>query len=207
MLNYSFLDRALIQIDSMWRRSKSLSNYPAKYLIDSPLEPEERAASIAMLRINHSGEICAQALYQGQALFARSNQQYMSLMQAAVEENEHLNWCRQRLFEINGKTSFLNPLWYTGSMLIGVAASIAGDKLSLGFLAETEYQVTEHLEKHLRRIAKNDQRSRAVLEQMRQEELEHATNAVQAGGTELPVGIKLLMRATAKVLTMTAAKI
>lgn len=159
------------------------------------------------MRINHSGEICAQALYQGQALMARSSTQYNNLLQAAAEETAHLSWCRQRLLELNGRTSLLNPIWYAGSYVIGMAAGIAGDKVSLGFIAETEYQVTAHLEGHLQKLSLNDHKSRAILKRMRDEELQHATNAVLDGGTELPFPIKLLMRCAAKVLTTAAARI
>lgn len=171
------------------------------------LTEHERQQSIKMMRINHSGEVCAQALYQGQALMARSSSQYKNLMQAANEETAHLAWCKHRLQELNGRTSFLNPIWYAGSYAIGIVAGIAGDKISLGFLAETEYQVTTHLEKHLRQLAPNDHKSREILNKMRDEELQHATNAVQAGAAKLPLPIKFLMRCAAKALTTTAAHI
>jgi len=171
------------------------------------LTEAERQQSIKMMRINHSGEVCAQALYQGQALMARSSTQYNNLLQSATEETAHLTWCKQRLQELNGRTSLLNPIWYAGSYVIGVVAGIAGDKISLGFLAETEYQVTAHLEAHLRKLAPNDHKSRAILKRMRDDELQHATKAVQAGGAKLPLPIKLLMRCAAKVLTTAAARI
>mgnify|MGYP000234581100 FL=1 len=136
------------------------------------LTEKERQQSIKMMRINHSGEICAQALYQGQALMARNIAQYNNLLQAAAEEATHLKWCKQRLQELNGRTSVLNPLWYAGSYAIGIAAGIAGDKISLGFLAETEYQVTAHIESHLRHLSPNDYKSRAVLRQMRDDDWE-----------------------------------
>jgi ubiquinone biosynthesis monooxygenase Coq7 len=167
----------------------------------------EQTQSIQMMRINHSGEICAQALYQGQAMFAKSNAQYQSLLTAAMEENDHLHWCKQRLENLNGRTSWLNPLWYAGSFGIGMLAGVAGDQISLGFLAETEKQVTRHLASHLAQMSHKDQKSRAILQQMQQDEIQHATNAIQAGGVELPYTIRFLMRATAKVLTITAAKI
>lgn len=207
MLKLSLFDRAIIQFDSILRRSKNTINYPAQNIQAHDLPAKEKAASIRMLRINHSGEVCAQALYQGQALFARTNQQYLSLMQAANEENAHLNWCQQRLTELNARTSYLNPLWYAGSYAIGIAAGLYGDNVSLGFLAETEYQVTEHLEKHLDNISAQDHKSRAILEQMRRDELQHATHAIKAGGTELPGSVKILMRFTSKILTITAARL
>lgn len=208
MLKLSLFDRAIVHFDAMLRGKCANNNYPAKDIANSTsLTEAERKQAIAMLRVNHSGEVCAQALYQGQALMSRSSPQYHSLLEAAAEENDHLNWCKQRLQELHGSSSFLNPLWYAGSFTIGMIAGAAGDKISLGFLAETEYQVTEHLEKHLRHISPNDLRSRSILEQMRTDELQHATKAVAAGAVELPGYIKFAMRCTAKVMTVTAGKI
>lgn len=190
-------------------RSKSTSaDYPAQGLQDPPqFTVNEKQDSIRMMRINHSGEVCAQALYQGQALMARNLQQFSVLMHAATEENAHLSWCTQRLHELNGRPSWLNPLWFAGSFAIGAAAGVAGDRISLGFLAETEYQVTAHLAKHLSAISVHDIKSRQILQQMREDELQHATNAVAAGGVELPEPIKKLMRFTAKILTVAAGRI
>lgn len=208
------LDHAIIKIDQFLRSrnaqqtTTSARINPAHLVLqNSDLTVQERKASISMLRINHSGEICAQALYQGQAYTARSKTLAINLQQAALEEAEHLQWCQQRLSELNGRTSLLNPIWYAGSLAIGACAGIAGDKISLGFLAETEYQVTAHLDKHLSRISENDHKSRAILNQMRTDELQHAINAQQAGGLELPRPIKILMRCTAKILTATAGRI
>ncbi len=207
MLKFTLLDRLIIQVDSLLRHTDSAANYPALTTPESNLPNEQRVDSIKMLRVNHSGEVCAQALYSGQALFCKSNQQYLALIQAANEESDHLAWCKTRLQELNGRTSYLNTFWYAGSYAIGVVAGLYGDKVSLGFLAETEYQVTAHLEKHLERISSQDYRSRAILEKMRCDELRHATHAVNAGAIELPSKVKLLMRFSAKFLTLTAAKI
>lgn len=179
---------------------------PAMTHEDIALHNSERQNSIKLMRINHSGEVCAQALYRGQALLARDTDQRAALLNAAAEENDHLNWCKARIKELNGKTSKLNPVWYAGSFAIGAAAAFAGDKISLGFLAETEHQVTKHLETHLEQISARDLKSRAILEQMRIDEIEHATTAEEAGATNLPSAIKILMRCTAKIMTTTAAK-
>jgi len=139
-------------------------NNPATTVQDAHnLTPVEKTKSGAMMRVNHSGEICAQALYQGQALLASDNSQYQDLLQAALEENEHLAWCAQRLRELNTRPSLLNPLWYAGSFAIGITAASAGDKISLGFVAETEYQVTKHLDEHLKKLPLNDKKSYAIL--------------------------------------------
>src|SRR6185312_4767302 len=164
---------------------------------------QEKKQSVAMMRINHSGEVCAQALYQGQALMAKSSDHFFALLDAASEETNHLFWCKQRLTELNARPSLLNPIWYGVSFAIGACAGIAGDKLSMGFVAETEYQVGAHLTKHLEKISPNDHKSRAVLTQMRSDELSHAHNAKLAGGSELPITIKYVMKATAKILTFT----
>lgn len=208
MLEYSLLDKAIMHIDGVLRGKQPNNNYPAQDILNTqPMTTAETKCSVSMMRINHSGEVCAQALYQGQALMARGAEQYQSLLEAAAEENDHLNWCKQRLQELNAKPSLFNPLWYVGSFTIGVIAGAAGDKISLGFLAETEYQVTAHLDKHLREMSYKDQRSRRILQKMRFDELEHATNAIAAGGAELPVFIKFAMSYTAKIMTITAGKL
>ena len=148
-----------------------------------------------------------EALYQGQALAARSKEHFFHLLNAAKEESQHLSWCKQRLNELNARPSLLNPFWYAASFGIGACAGAAGEKISLGFIVETEHQVSAHLTKHLQKMPINDTKSRAILEKMRDDELEHANNAQQAGSSELPLAIKFLMRCTAKILTVTAAKI
>lgn len=199
------LDRVIISFDNLLHAKSAFNTNPATLAQNTQnLTTQEHNQSVQMMRINHSGEVCAQALYYGQALMARNNQQYNALMTAAMEENTHLQWCEQRLQELNGKPSKLNPIWYAGSFAIGVLAGSAGDKISLGFLAETEYQVTNHIEKHLSKMSYKDQKSRAILLQMRNDELQHATNAIQAGGVELSGSIKFIMKCTAKILTVTA---
>lgn len=207
----SRLDKSLIFFDSILRNihaSQPNIETPAAHIQNpEPLQQQELQQSISMMRINHSGEVCAQALYQGQALMAKSNVHFFALLDAAAEETNHLFWCRQRLKELNARPSLLNPIWYAVSFGIGACAGVAGDKISMGFVAETEQQVGAHLAKHLQKISPTDQKSRAILEQMRHDELEHAHNAQQAGGVELPGVVKFLMRCTAKVLTITAARI
>jgi len=167
------------------------------------LTDQQRKHHAALMRINHSGEVCAQALYQGQALTARSQKVRESMQRASDEENDHLRWCRHRLKELDSRVSYLNPLWYLGSFTIGAVAGLAGDKWSLGFVAETERQVVKHLDEHLQQIADTDYKTHAVLEQMKIDEAEHATNAVKSGAAELPQGIKTLMRFSSKVMTGT----
>ena len=157
-----------------------------------------------LMRINHAGEICAQALYQGQALTAQLPKVREKMEQAAAEENDHLAWTAERIRELGTHTSYLNPVWYAGSFTIGALAGVAGDKWSLGFVAETERQVVEHLSGHLRRLPDDDLRSRAILEQMRDDEGRHATVAIEAGAASLPEPLPRLMRLTARVMTTTA---
>ena len=155
------------------------------------------------MRIDHTGEVCAQALYQGQALTARLPEVRKKMERAAAEENDHLDWCERRIEELGGRTSLLNPLWYAGSFAIGALAGLAGDKWSLGFVAETEQQVGEHLDEHLEQIPPQDAKSRAILEQMKQDELRHANQALVGGGVPLPAPVKLAMRLSSKVMTRT----
>ena len=159
------------------------------------------------MRVNHAGEVCAQALYQGQALTARGQQTRSQMEQAAEEENDHLIWCRHRVHELGGHTSLLNPLWYTGSLAIGAFSGLLGDRWSLGFLAETERQVVKHLDGHLQRLPEDDEKSRAILKQMKIDEGEHCTTALDAGGSELPVPARKLMTLVSRVMTTAAARI
>jgi len=155
------------------------------------------------MRIDHTGEVCAQALYQGQSLTARLPEVRKKMERAAAEENDHLDWCERRIEELGGRTSLLNPLWYAGSFAIGALAGLAGDKWSLGFVAETEQQVGEHLDEHLEQVPPQDAKSRAILEQMKQDELQHANQALAGGGVPLPAPVKLAMRLSSKVMTRT----
>jgi ubiquinone biosynthesis monooxygenase Coq7 len=163
-----------------------------------------RASSAALMRVNHSGEIAAQALYHGQALVARSTATRDLLLNAAREETDHLAWCETRLKELDSRPSLLNPLWYAGSFAIGAMTALLGDRTSLGFVVETERQVEGHLDEHLVRLPPDDLRSRAILETMRSDEIAHGVTAKAAGGTELPAPVRMLMRATARVMTGTA---
>ncbi len=157
--------------------------------------------SVRLMRVNHTGEVCAQALYQGQALVARNKDLESKLRKAAEEEQEHLLWCSSRILELGGKTSLLNPIFAVGSFGIGVIAGLAGDKVSLGFIAETEHQVMRHLDKHLQELPDDDSKSREILIKMREDECRHATQALQNGGITLPPTIQKLMKFTAKIMT------
>ena len=168
------------------------------------LSDAQRRESAALMRVNHAGEVAAQALYHGQALTARSESTRTLLLNAAREEEDHLAWCEQRLSELDSGPSRLDPLWYAGSFAIGIVAGAFGDRASLGFVAETERQVERHLNEHLSRISADDVRSRAVLEAMRNDEVSHGSHARAAGAAELPAPIRELMRRTARVMTRTA---
>lgn len=177
---------------------------PADAIAEPSLTDAERTASARLMRVNHAGEVAAQALYQGQALTARLPRVRSSMERAALEENDHLLWCEQRIGELGSHASYLNPLWHAGSLTIGACAGLAGDKWSLGFVAETENQVVAHLQEHLGRLPEKDTRSRAILEQMREDERRHGDTARDAGGIALPAPIKALMTLTSKIMTRTA---
>ena len=180
---------------------------PARAAPSGELSPQQMRHAAGLMRVNHVGEVCAQALYQGQAATARSTRVREAMQQAAREENDHLDWCEARVKALDSHLSYLNPLWYAGAFGIGAAAGVAGDKWSLGFVAETERQVVRHLDEHLTRLPAEDHKSRAVVEQMREDELKHATTAVEAGARELPTPVKGLMRLASKVMTTTAYRI
>jgi ubiquinone biosynthesis monooxygenase Coq7 len=156
------------------------------------------------MRVNHAGEIAAQALYHGQAFAARSEETRELLLAAAREESDHLAWCETRLRELQSRPSLLDPLWYVGSFAIGALAALSGDRRSLGFVAETERQVERHLDDHLQRLPAGDTRSRAILQAMREEEIAHGTRAKAAGGVDLPEPVRMVMKHTARVMTRTA---
>jgi 3-demethoxyubiquinol 3-hydroxylase len=170
----------------------------------APLTEIERRESAALMRVNHAGEIAAQALYHGQALVARSAATRQLLLKAAAEETDHLAWCETRLKELESRPSLLNPLWYAGSFAIGAAAALLGDRTSLGFVVETERQVEGHLDEHLARLPRDDARSRAILQTMRTDEIAHGLSAKAAGGVELPSPVRFLMRNTARLMTSAA---
>lgn len=171
---------------------------------EPPLSEQDRAAAAALMRVNHVGEVCAQALYEAQALGTPDPQLREAFMAAAREEVDHLAWTEQRIRELGGRPSLLNPLWYGGAFAIGLLAARLGDRVSLGFMAETENQVEQHLQGHLDRLSAADQGSRAVVEQMRADEVRHGQTATALGGAELPLPARLAMRAAAKVMTTAA---
>ena len=205
----SRFDRLVIAFDRALRgaarvESGPTSESPAGDIADDMLDDGERRHSAGLMRVNHAGEIAAQALYQGQSLVARDPETRESMEQAAREENDHLVWCRARLQELGSVPSRLDPLWYAGSLAIGAAAGLAGDRWSLGFVVETERQVVEHLDDHLARLPDGDHRSRALLGRMRADEQHHATRARAAGGAPLPPVVRRAMRAASRVMTRTA---
>ena len=209
MRHLSPIDNFIVQADHALRtiigkpKITERSN-PAKNTQDAELDDAERRKSAGLMRVNHSGEVSAQALYQGQALTARLEEVRSSMERAALEENDHLAWTEQRLDELGSHKSLLNPIWYSGSFAIGALAGAIGDKWSLGFVAETEHQVIKHLDNHLAKLPEHDQRSRLILEQMKLDEAHHATVALEGGGAELPWPVKKLMTAMSKVMTTTA---
>ena len=170
----------------------------------APLSERERREAAALMRVNHVGEVCAQAMYDAQALAATEPELREKFVSAAQEEADHLAWTRQRIKELGGRTSLLNPLWYAGAFAIGSVAARLGDRVSLGFLAETERQVEQHLQSHLERLPAADVESRAIVEQMRHEEAQHADSAVERGSGTLPFPARLAMRLAARVMTKTA---
>ncbi len=177
---------------------------PSMGIDDADLDAKQKAHSAGLMRVNHAGEVAAQALYRGHATVARDKTTEDQMKRAADEEFDHLAWCEHRIHELGSEPSRLSPLWYAGAYAIGAASGMLGDKWSLGFIAETEKQVCSHLESHLDKLPAEDAKSRAIVKQMRDEEAEHGENAIAAGAAELPWPIVRLMRATAKVMTKTA---
>ena len=171
---------------------------------EAEMSEEERRHAAALMRVNHCGEICAQALYQGQALMSDNEDIKKALAGAAQEETEHLAWTERRLVELGGRTSLLNPVWYLGALAIGMAAGKLGDPWSLGFLAETERQVEAHLDHHLSELPIQDTRSRAIVAQMRLDEISHAETAVRLGARELPAAVIMAMKLASRTMTRTA---
>ncbi len=209
---YSLFDRLINQTDNALRtiaRGHQGTNRPNPTDgTDIPtLTPTEQRHVAGLMRVNHTGEVCAQALYQGQATTARLPRIRRQMEISAQEEEDHLAWCEQRLNELNSHTSVLNPLWYSMSFAIGATAGAIGDRWSLGFVEETEIQVCNHLQSHMARLPDHDERTQRILQQMHSDEAEHATKARQAGATTLPFPVKKLMTAIAKVMTVTAYRI
>ncbi len=200
------LDRAL---NNIFCKQTSSRPFPADTVKASaePLSSEQKREAASLMRVNHAGEMAAQALYQGQSLTARDPSLADKLKNASLEEADHLNWCRRRLEELDQRPSLFDPFWYAGSFAIGMAAGIAGDRWNLGFLAETEKQVVRHLNDHLERLPENDARSRAIVEQMKVDEQGHADLAEQLGAAALPQGVNKVMKLTSTVMTSVAEKI
>jgi ubiquinone biosynthesis monooxygenase Coq7 len=199
-----FVDRLIGEIDNAIKvlaTPARASTTPRGAPPDEPLPEADRHTSARLMRVNHAGEVAAQALYRGQALAARDPVVKAAMQQAAAEEVDHLAWCEQRLGELKGRTSLLNPLWYAGSFVIGALTAALGDRTSLGFVAETERQVESHLRGHLERLSLGDLRSRAILEQMQRDEIRHGENAAALGGADLPLPATLAMRAVSKLMT------
>ena len=174
---------------------------------ETELSAEEKKHAAGLMRVNHVGEVCAQALYQSQKLHAKSDDLKNKLEHAAIEEEDHLAWCERRLEELDSRPSLLNPVWYAGSFVLGSIAGLAGDKISLGFVAETEKQVEHHLDDHLKELPSNDHRSRAIVAQMRADEIAHGQMAIQEGGVELPGAIQAVMKTMAKIMTVAAYRV
>jgi len=206
---FTFTDTLLINLERAVRtlaasQTDSGHPHPDDHIADAPLDDDKRLKAARLMRVNHAGEVSAQALYMAQALISRDSETRAMLHQAADEERDHLIWCERRIRELNNHPSRLSPLWYAGSYAIGLVAGLAGDRWSLGFVVETENQVIRHLQDHMHQLPPEDQRSRAILEKMQLDEAHHGDTARQAGGRDLPAPLKILMRAVSKVMTTTA---
>jgi ubiquinone biosynthesis monooxygenase Coq7 len=191
-------DRAL---RTLCTRATSVRPRPGADLEEADLAEKDRRNAAALMRVNHAGEVCAQALYHGQAMTARNSEVRHALTHAATEETEHLSWTEERLDELGGRVSVLNPILYASSFAIGAVSGLLGDKWNLGFLAETERQVEGHLDGHLGRLPEEDRKSRAIVAQMKQDESEHARSAVTHGGGELPSPARMAMRSASRLMT------
>lgn len=202
---FAGLDNALRTLSA--KSTPAARDYPADGIDEFDLTPEEKSRAAALMRVNHAGEVAAQGLYQGHATVARDPSIESQMKNAAIEELDHLAWCEQRLQELGSAPSRLRPVWYSGAFAIGAASGTFGDTWSLGFIEETERQVSVHLTGHLDRLPENDRRSRAIVEQMRDEEEAHGANARDAGAAKLPMPIQDIMRAVAKVMTVIAYRV
>lgn len=198
-------DKVLRSIVGATPMRRPIPKPPESLIVE--LSVDEKKHSAGLMRINHVGEVCAQALYQSQKLHARNISLKEKLEHAAIEEEDHLAWCESRLKQLDSRPSLLNPLWYAGSFLLGTVAGLAGDKVSLGFVAETEKQVEHHLDDHLNDLPSNDIISRTIVAQMRADEIEHGQMAIREGGVELPSIIQSMMKTMAKAMTFTAYRI
>jgi ubiquinone biosynthesis monooxygenase Coq7 len=210
-MNGGVLDRVIEGFDIALRAVAGVHRAqrpsPAEGQAEGAFDDRERAHAAALMRVNHVGEVCAQALYQGQALTARDPGNRQALEHAALEEQDHLAWSAERIEELGGRLSFANPLWYVGAFAIGAAAGALGDRWSLAFLAETERQVEEHLSSHLSQLSGEDRRTRAVVEQMRADEARHRDTAISLGAAELPAPVRTAMRLMSRVMTTVAHRI
>ena len=207
--NYTPIDHVIGNIDNAMRTIFGRPHIterenPATEIDDNEMSAAERKHAAGLMRVNHAGEVSAQGLYTGQAMTARLPDVREKMERAAMEENDHLDWCEKRVKELDENVSLLNPIWYFGSLAIGATAGIAGDKWSLGFVAETEHQVIRHLDSHLESLPKQDAKSRAIVEQMKEDEAHHATIALQHGGAALPQPVKKMMGLTSKIMTSLA---
>ncbi len=204
-------DRLIIEFDralrTVFAAAHTVRPVPGAAFPESTLDEKERRHVVGLMRVNHCGEICAQALYQGQALTSRDTSIRDALRSAADDETEHLAWTELRISELGGRKSLLNPLLYLGSLSLGVFAGVLGDKWNLGFLAETERQVEAHLDDHLRQLPADDAKSRAIVDQMRLDEIQHAEMAIAHGAAELPQVAKFAMKVAARVMTSTAYRL
>lgn len=202
------IDETIVEFDRALRAvfgpAISRREMPGASLPEAELSDEEKRHAAGLMRVNHCGEVCAQALYQGQGLTSRNPETRRALQYAAREETEHLNWTERRLSELGSRKSVLNPLWYAGSLALGLVAGKLGDEWNLGFLAETEHQVEQHLQRHLDGLPAQDRRSREIVAQMQSDEMGHAETAVRLGAKKLPFPVKLGMRAMSRVMTSTA---
>ena len=209
-LKHSPLDGFIIEFDRALRSIVGATPMRRPVPQSAPTEnltTQEKQHAAGLMRVNHVGEVCAQALYQSQKLHAKSADLKNKLEHAAIEEEDHLAWCEQRLSELDSRPSLLNPLWYAGSFVLGSVAGLAGDKVSLGFVSETEKQVENHLDGHLTELPTNDYRSRAIVAQMREDEITHGQMARDEGGIDLPNPVKSAMKMMAKVMTSTAYRL
>ncbi|MGH8174578.1 MAG: 2-polyprenyl-3-methyl-6-methoxy-1,4-benzoquinone monooxygenase [Rhodanobacteraceae bacterium] len=206
------LDRTLVEIERALGTifepaPAALRPSPAADIDDAPMDDTARRHAAGLMRVNHVGEVCAQALYFGQAAVAHDDAQRARMLEAAAEETDHLAWCGERLKELDSRPSLLNPLWYAGAYAIGAAAGLVSDRLSLGFVVETERQVEAHLGEHLQKLPENDARSRAIVSRMKDEEARHADNALTAGAQALPDPVPALMRMASRIMKSVAYRI
>ena len=208
MRHYTGVDKLIHSFDQALRSlvpgTTSAQRPNPAHTEDAPLAVSEARHVAGLMRVNHSGEVCAQALYHGQALTAKLPHVRQEMQDAAIEEQDHLAWCEDRLKELDSHTSLLNPVWYSLSFGMGALAGLAGDQYSLGFVAETERQVSLHLEHHIRQLPEQDQRSFKILTQMHQDELHHRDTALEAGGVDLPLAVRITMTAVSKLMTKTS---